>query len=755
MIISALAYFNLTMMLEDQDHFTVPKAVFITPHIVHSNDAWPAPASEYAASLCALARGASLMQIDGEDRVQAAVLAAVQCSAEIQDRLRVEAAHPYLGPENKRSILGKIVGRIMQELTPEVATNYETVYARAVHSCYSNFSAVRILPSRGRADCVVSLPVSLSETLSPPPPPAAGEESRPSTEAIPVDAPSLQHHGNAHSGSYGYGVWVTPDDERHPFSHAQLLLPQRPDDLIPFPIICVASHDNIYELLSSALFQRRTFGVEDPVLGFTFDSLDCRIQVVVAWLSECTVDSHECVQVNVAHASPRNMAAHDYGECSALALGIFDVSAAADASALASLLLYHRLALASCAYRAQLRAPGVGRTLLSEAIRPWRLDLVAKFGLDEGAPSTNSRIREWLAGECGPCVERKSPSSSQMSCPPPTTPTAIEILGDRYYHPAVYTPIRPPTSLETPWPDAGKCEEIRQKYILPALLDYPADLIRKTHSEGDFKMVSYDGSNLSTAHCQRLPYSALSHEDCEALVELVNSNTIEQALRQVDSSVPPLPGLSEEAAKILVRATREIRRASDDMGKKLREYNEAEVRAAWDKLIRGVVNACPAVSQRWLDVLSERVAPMSRNDLADELALAGIGRHMGCIRGHSMHIFPAAIYSLLDQLSSNTLPTSVQAETSSAQVSLEDRLKRSLALSEQRSYTAVDDMSVALRTLQTQYENETWDADAARARKLRCFVHGSKFDLCIAWSFRDFFPAHYTGKDKQDEIDSY
>ncbi|KAH9856692.1 hypothetical protein C2E23DRAFT_900723, partial [Lenzites betulinus] len=417
---------------------------------------------------------------------------------------------------------------------------------------------------------------------------------------------------------------------------------------------------------------RRIFGVEDPVLGFTFDSLDCRIQVVVAWLSECTVDSHECVQVNVAHASPRNMAAHDYGECSALALGIFDVSAAADASALASLLLYHRLALASCAYRAQLRAPGVGRTLLSEAIRPWRLDLVAKFGLDEGAPSSNSRIREWLAGECGPCVERESPSSSQASCPPPTTPTAIEILGDRYYHPAVYTPIRPPASLATLWPDAGKCEEIRQKYILPALLDFPADLIRKTHSEGDFKILSYDGSNLSTARGQRLPYSALSHEDCEALVELVNSNTIEQALRQVDFSVPPLPGLSEEAKKILVRATREIRRASDDIGKKLREYNEAEVRAAWDKLIRGVVNACPAVSQRWLDVLSERVAPMSRNDLADKLALAEAEDHMDCIRDHSMHIYPVAIHALREQPRQHTRRNSAQAERSSVQVSLEE-----------------------------------------------------------------------------------
>ncbi|KAH9856690.1 hypothetical protein C2E23DRAFT_808640 [Lenzites betulinus] len=64
-------------------------------------------------------------------------------------------------------------------------------------------------------------------------------------------------------------------------------------------------------------------------------------------------------------------------------------------------------------------------------------------------------------------------------------------------------------------------------------------------------------------------------------------------------------------------------------------------------------------------------------------------------------------------------------------------------------------MNMALRTLQTQYENETRDADAARGRTLCCFVQGRKFDLCIAWSFRDFFPAHYTGKDKQDEINSY
>ena len=92
------------------------------------------------------------------------------------------------------------------------------------------------------------------------------------------------------------------------------------------------------------------------------------------------------------------MAADDYGECSALALGIIDISETLGASALASLLCHHWPALASCAYRAQCRAPYVSRMLLSEVIRPWRLDLVAETGLDEGTPSMYARIYGWLAG---------------------------------------------------------------------------------------------------------------------------------------------------------------------------------------------------------------------------------------------------------------------------------------------------------------------------------------------------------------------
>ncbi|KAI4519013.1 hypothetical protein K525DRAFT_272128 [Schizophyllum commune Loenen D] len=107
-------------MHEYQDYFTMPKGVFVTPHIVQPNDSWPAPASQYAASLRALATGACLA--DDEDRTQAAILCAVRCAAEIRERLRVEAAHPYFGPENKRSVINKIVGRAMQELDPEVDT---------------------------------------------------------------------------------------------------------------------------------------------------------------------------------------------------------------------------------------------------------------------------------------------------------------------------------------------------------------------------------------------------------------------------------------------------------------------------------------------------------------------------------------------------------------------------------------------------------------------------------------------------------
>ena len=147
---------------------------------------------------------------------------------------------------------------------------------------------------------MITLPVSFTEVLPSRFPTLSldGKDDRFSTEQPPVmhhDVPGPLRPKDINSASYEDGLELMPGDELHPFSHAHMLLPRRSHESIPFPIVCVASHDEIYELLSSAVFQRRVFEIEDPVLGFAFNPLGHYLQVVVAWLSPSSVDGHTCV----------------------------------------------------------------------------------------------------------------------------------------------------------------------------------------------------------------------------------------------------------------------------------------------------------------------------------------------------------------------------------------------------------------------------------------------------------------------------
>ncbi|KAL1696479.1 hypothetical protein GGG16DRAFT_43210 [Schizophyllum commune] len=266
----------------------------------------------------------SMKQADDEDRTQAAILSAMRCAAEIRERLRVEAAHPYFGPENKRSVISKIVGRAMQELDPEVETNYDTVYARAVHPCYSDVSAIQILPSRGRADSVITLPVSL-------------------TEVLPSRFPTLSLDG-----------------------------------------------------------KEGRFSTEQPP-----------------------------VQVNVAHA-PLMTPVDAVDKC---ALGIFDVSTDSGAAALVSLLSHHRLALTSCAAKAQVHAQCAKRTLLSDRVQPWQVDLIASLGPDDCKLSPESRVHRWISAQGsalihtpGMMCSTHSTSSFPPGVPPPHLSAPINFV---------------------------------------------------------------------------------------------------------------------------------------------------------------------------------------------------------------------------------------------------------------------------------------------------------------------------------------
>ncbi|KAI5828586.1 hypothetical protein K523DRAFT_353306 [Schizophyllum commune Tattone D] len=541
-------------MHEDQDYFTMPKGVFVTPHIVHSNDSWPAPASQYAAPLRALAQGACLA--DDESRTQAAIHSAVQCSAEIRERLRVEAIHPYFGPENKRSVLGKIVGRAMQELDPDVETNANKKYKFGPKS---GFSDIR------------------TEDL---------EDS----------------------------------------------LPEIPEGLVNDEVVAE---------------ERKKF---------------------------------------------------------------------------------------------------------------------------EEAKNKYALARVW---------KNKKYKSSSEAAKPSGVSVSIEFLGDRYYSPTVYTPLQIPDWLNVAWPDRSMCEQIRQDYLLPTLLHLPIERINSGRVQGSYRPLQLLERRLVFGPVEHYYYNRefnFGHREFETLKRFVMENTIENAMRKLDDRVLDLTQLSEGAETILLRATPAIIAASNDANRHLRKYNESEIKQQWQRILRAVVSACPNVEGRHLDAIAERVAPLSRNELADRI---GSNTLKEAVEVHSHYLNPPILAQLEgdrrlialskdngddladlddaddeahDGITDNRAVTEDESSPHDGdELDLASRLKRSLAADQDRSLTAVHELYTRMRELQGLYEKQTPDEIALKARLLRYFARGSTFDGCLVWSFRGYFSDKYS----PDEIKSY
>ena len=64
------------------------------------------------------------------------------------------------------------------------------------------------------------------------------------------------------------------------------------------PIICVADEDNIISLLSSVLYQRHVWEIDEPVVGVVFSPTGTVGQVILGWLDLESYDEENLVRVN-------------------------------------------------------------------------------------------------------------------------------------------------------------------------------------------------------------------------------------------------------------------------------------------------------------------------------------------------------------------------------------------------------------------------------------------------------------------------
>lgn len=76
------------------------------------------------------------------------------------------------------------------------------------------------------------------------------------------------------------------------------MLCDNPDGPIALPLICMADHDHIYDVLASTLYHRRTWEIPDLVVGITFEKHKTAVQIVLAWLAEDTLPDHDLVSAS-------------------------------------------------------------------------------------------------------------------------------------------------------------------------------------------------------------------------------------------------------------------------------------------------------------------------------------------------------------------------------------------------------------------------------------------------------------------------
>lgn len=173
--------------------------------------------------------------------------------------------------------------------------SHEVSYAIAV-DCPEKPS--RILPKRGVAAMIVSMPIDLRGYRQLEQESATSEISMTDTADVDgkVSSPiSTQSGTNAQQGFCmqhprglvsGGAQPAAAEGLAGSLANAQLLLPNCPIDAVPVALICVAAQDEIYSVMTSSLLQRHVLGISAPLVGLTFMPDSWNIGFVLGWITE-------------------------------------------------------------------------------------------------------------------------------------------------------------------------------------------------------------------------------------------------------------------------------------------------------------------------------------------------------------------------------------------------------------------------------------------------------------------------------------
>ena len=70
------------------------------------------------------------------------------------------------------------------------------------------------------------------------------------------------------------------------------------------PVICVADSDNIVSLLTSVLYQRRVWSIDQPAIGIVFSKTGVVARVFLGWLDPESNDRSNLVRAYCVHCTP-------------------------------------------------------------------------------------------------------------------------------------------------------------------------------------------------------------------------------------------------------------------------------------------------------------------------------------------------------------------------------------------------------------------------------------------------------------------
>ncbi|KAL1741832.1 hypothetical protein HDZ31DRAFT_44573 [Schizophyllum fasciatum] len=260
---------------------------------------------------------------------------------------RSEERLPLQNPDHRDNLIASFVATAVLKSVPELSVHYDASYSAAMAHPFD--AEVTPLSRHRRVTGMITASVNIV------------------TQDGGAENPRELVAGPPYTAAPKTGL-CSPSDSTDLWADAHLLLPRRPKAAVPFALVCVATHDEIYHAMTSSLLQRHLFSSQHPLIGLAFAPDSWKVCVVIGWISH-TSDPREC-DICFANAPFSHIVDHS--------MGVFDISHTFAATALVQFLSQQAPLLKATMAGVRTHASGYLMTVGRPGYRSWRLDLTRR-----------------------------------------------------------------------------------------------------------------------------------------------------------------------------------------------------------------------------------------------------------------------------------------------------------------------------------------------------------------------------------------